>query len=239
MGKQVIIVNFLILLFLNLFVQITYVNSFTRNFHAVSNSICHHFQRRSVLLQSQKNNKDSFFTIADIEEYAKVSGLFISITTTGPFLRLEAFPIIGDHELIGYLTAFIRPLPFGLFHLDTIRVKNRRQNLGYIRKNWAIDGPGISFILGSYALIWAFEKGCRTSQLLAVNDSPLMHAILIRLYQRYVLFYLVICASVFDCIVGQQHCLPRYCSHPPKFEYCMYIVCMHCESFGILQWIDS
>lgn len=137
----------------------------------------------SQSLYAGNKNEDEFFSLSDIEDYGKVSGLTLNCTSTGPFLRIEAFPI-GDPELIGYLTAFIRPLPFGLFHLDTIKVKNRRQNLGYVRKNWTIDGPGISFIMGSYALRWAYEKGCRTSQLLAVNDSPMMHAILIRLYGR-------------------------------------------------------
>jgi hypothetical protein len=134
------------------------------------------------LTATDKNDAD-FFTFKDIEDYAKISGLTLNCTTTGPFLRIEAFPT-GEVELIGYLTAFIRPLPFGLFHLDTIKVKNRRQNLGYVRKNWTIDGPGISFIMGSYALLWAYERGCRKSQLLAVNDEALMHAILTRLYQR-------------------------------------------------------
>lgn len=139
--------------------------------------------KSTFLLHNSIRDKDGYFTISDIEDYAKISGLTLNCTATGPLLRIEAFPT-GDEELIGYLTAFIRPLPFGLFHLDTIKVKNRRQNLGYVRKNWTIDGPGISFIMGSYALRWAYEKGCRTSQLLAVNDTPLMHAILIRLYQR-------------------------------------------------------
>jgi hypothetical protein len=134
-------------------------------------------------LNAREKNEADFFTFKDIEDYAKISGLTLNCTTTGPFLRIEAFPT-GETELIGYLTAFIRPLPFGLFHLDTIKVKNRRQNLGYVRKNWTIDGPGISFIMGSYALLWAYERGCRKSQLLAVNDEALMHAILTRLYQR-------------------------------------------------------
>ena len=139
--------------------------------------------RKDFKIRSIQKDNDGFFGIPAIERYAKVSGLILNCTTNGPLLRIEAFPI-GETELIGYLTAFIRPLPFGLFHLDTIKVKNRRQNLGYQRKTWTIDGPGISFIMGSYALRWAYERGCRKSQLLAVNDAPLMHSILIRLYQR-------------------------------------------------------
>lgn len=148
-----------------------------------SNSRIIHKSSKSLKLNARDRTEVDFFSFKDIEDYAKISGLTLNCTTTGPYLRIEAFPI-GEVELIGYLTAFIRPLPFGLFHLDTIKVKNRRQNLGYQRKNWTIDGPGISFIMGSYALLWAYERGCRKSQLLAVNDEALMHAILTRLYHR-------------------------------------------------------
>ena len=123
------------------------------------------------------------FNIEAIENYANILGLQLNATTTGPYLRIEAYPL-QDKELVGYLTAFIRPIPFGMFHLETIQVKNRRQNLGFERKNWTVDGPGISFIMGSYALCWASQRGCKKAQLLAVNDSPMMHAILIRLYSR-------------------------------------------------------
>ena len=157
------------------------LQSFLTNSNNRPGSLSH--AQKDFKIQSIQKGKDGFFGIPAIEEYAKVSGLTLNCTTNGPLLRIEAFPK-GETELIGYLTAFIRPLPFGLFHLDTIKVKNRRQNLGYQRKTWTIDGPGISFIMGSYALRWAYERGCRKSQLLAVNDAPLMHSILIRLYQR-------------------------------------------------------
>ena len=107
-------------------------------------------------------------SLTEIQEYAKLSSLKLVATETGPYLRLEAFPA-GSNELIGYLTAFIRPFPFGMLQLDTIQVKNRRQNLGFKREGWTIDGPGISFIMGSYALSWAYSRGCRRTQLLAVN----------------------------------------------------------------------
>ena len=123
-------------------------------------------------------------SLTEIQEYAKLSSLKLVATETGPYLRLEAFPA-GSNELIGYLTAFIRPFPFGMLQLDTIQVKNRRQNLGFKREGWTIDGPGISFIMGSYALSWAYSRGCRRTQLLAVNDAPQMHKVLIRMYEGF------------------------------------------------------
>ena len=123
-------------------------------------------------------------SLPEIQEYAKLSSLKLIAKETGPYLRLEAFPA-GSDELIGYLTAFIRPFPFGMLQLETIQVKNRRQNLGFKREGWTIDGPGISFIMGSYALSWAYARGCRRTQLLAVNDSPQMHKVLIRMYAGF------------------------------------------------------
>ena len=123
-------------------------------------------------------------SLDEVLDYAACSSLKLVAKETGPYLRLEAFTASTD-ELVGYLTCFVRPFPFGLLQLETIQVKNRRQNLGYERKGWTVEGPGISFVMGSYALSWARNKGCRKAQLLAVNDAPAMHEVLIRMYGSY------------------------------------------------------
>ena len=100
---------------------------------------------------------ESTMKFAELEDYAAFCGLRIEKIEKGIQLRLEAYPLRapkGDKEaLLGYLEAFIRPIPFKLFQLDTIKAKNQRQNSGYKRKNdnWTMDGPGISFIMGSMA----------------------------------------------------------------------------------------
>ena len=152
-------------------------------------------QFKSIKLHNSinDNNNHNSMEISEIEEYAKAIGLRIESYKTGPLLRLELFPlnvtiipgIPTDNKPVGYLTAFVRPIPSNLLHLETIQVKNRRQNLGFKREGWTMDGPGISFILGSYALVWAYQKGCTRSELLAVKDSDIMHQILIRLYQSF------------------------------------------------------
>lgn len=119
----------------------------------------------------------------ELNEYAKLCNISLKISSTGPSLKVEAFD--SNDLLIGYLTAFIRPIPYKLLHLDTIQVKNRRQTLGFQREGWTIDGPGISFIIGSIALRWGYDNGCRRTELLAVKDSDKMHKILIRLYNSF------------------------------------------------------
>ena len=39
--------------------------------------------------------------------------------------------------------------------------------------------------MGSWALRWAHEKGCRRAELLAVKDSELMHRTLVKLYESF------------------------------------------------------
>lgn len=136
-------------------------------------------------LSRSERSPTSLFTLNDIHHYAELSGLRLKVLPTGPYLRLEAYPL-SDEESIGYLTAFIRPWPIGMLQLDTIQVQNRRQTLGFTRKsNVNLEGPGISFIMGSYALRWAFDKGCTVTQLLAVKDSEEMHQVLVRLYGSF------------------------------------------------------
>ena len=48
-----------------------------------------------------------------------------------------------------------------------------------------MNGPGICFVIGSWALRWAYDKGCRRAELLAVDDSPQMHAVLVALYRSF------------------------------------------------------
>jgi len=145
----------------------------------------HTFVSLQLFNNNNKESTESILTIEEIERFATFSKLKIKSSVTGPYLRLEAYPIDDDSTLVGYLTAFIRPFPFKLFQLDTIQVKNRRQNIGYKRKNWTVDGPGASFILGTWALAWARGQGCEKTELLAVRDSDEMHDILVRLYGRY------------------------------------------------------
>lgn len=130
-------------------------------------------------------SKEEYFTVEEIEAYATICGLAVKKEENSLSLRLELFPIGNPTFKLGYLTAFLRPFPFGLLQLDTIQVQNRRQIKLFKRRSWTVDGPGISFIMGSYALRWAVDKGCTDTELLAVKDDDRMHMILVRLYQSF------------------------------------------------------
>ena len=82
----------------------------------------------------------SSYTFDEIEALGFKSGIFLKSTITGPTLKLEAYVKSDLDYKIGYLNAFIRPFPPGLFQLDTIQVLNRRQTLGFKREGWTING---------------------------------------------------------------------------------------------------
>lgn len=91
---------------------------------------------------------------------------------------------MGEERLVGYLTAFLRPFPWGLLQLETIQVRNRRQRLGYKEVKERFNGPPVSAMLGVWGLRWAYDRNCNKAELLAVRDTVEMEAILVRLYER-------------------------------------------------------
>ena len=147
------------------------------SFHSLSSS--------KQFLGKEVIDTNRYFSIPELIQYAQLFGLNVKIIDNQISLRLEAFTIDNESDCIGYLTAFLRPIPFKLLQLDTIQVKNRRQNLGFRRTKWSPDGSTVTFIMGSIALRWAYDKGCSNAELLAVKDSDKMHRILVRLYENF------------------------------------------------------
>ena len=99
-----------------------------------------------------------FITKQDLEKYGVLLGYRFTVKQFGPGIRIEAFEP-GTNDPVGYVSGFLRPIPSRMLHLETIVVKNRRQNLVYKRKSVVVGaGPGVSFILGSLILRWAHDK---------------------------------------------------------------------------------
>jgi len=138
-------------------------------------------------IMMKKSPSRKLMTCEDIERFSRLNGVVLRPQVSANVgLTIEAY-VTGEENAkpIGYLSAFIRPIPGKLLHLDTIQVKNRRQSLGFKRRGWSMSGPGISFIMGSWALRWAYDRGCTYTELLAVKDTPEMHHILTRLYESF------------------------------------------------------
>ncbi|KAG8091467.1 hypothetical protein GUJ93_ZPchr0012g19790 [Zizania palustris] len=125
-------------------------------------------------------------TMADIMEASHAQGLRVRLSTLGPFFRVTAARRGGggsgkeeEGEELGRAEGLVRPWPGGaVLHLDSIRMSRATLRVP--------DRPlfGLGIFLGAVAVRHGFDSGCVRAELLAINDSPLYHAKLVRFYTR-------------------------------------------------------
>ncbi|KAK0582136.1 hypothetical protein LWI29_021883 [Acer saccharum] len=115
--------------------------------------------------------------MSDILASSRAQKLDLQLQTLGPFFRITAKSLETQNEL-GRAEGLIR-FWFGgrVLHLDSVRL--RRETLGMERSIF-----GIGLFIGAVAVRYGFDSGCSTAQLLAINDSDLYHAKLVRFYKR-------------------------------------------------------
>ncbi|KAI9180248.1 hypothetical protein LWI28_002802 [Acer negundo] len=116
-------------------------------------------------------------SMSDILASSRAQKLDLQLHTLGPFFRITAKSLETQNEL-GRAEGLIR-VWFGgrVLHLDSVRL--RRETLGMERSIF-----GIGLFIGAVAVRYGFDSGCSTAQLLAINDSDLYHAKLVRFYKR-------------------------------------------------------
>ncbi|KAL5225549.1 hypothetical protein ABZP36_012188 [Zizania latifolia] len=121
-------------------------------------------------------------TMADIMVASHAQGLHVRLSTLGPFFRVTAARGGGrgkEEEELGRAEGLVRPWPGGaVLHLDSIRMSRATLRVP--------DRPlfGLGIFLGAVAVRHGFDAGCTRAELLAINDTPLYHAKLVRFYTR-------------------------------------------------------
>ncbi|XP_038684747.1 uncharacterized protein LOC119984733 isoform X2 [Tripterygium wilfordii] len=116
-------------------------------------------------------------TMSDIIGSSRVQNHDLHLQTLGPFFRITAKSLETKREL-GRAEGLIR-VWFGgrILHLDSIRLK--RETLGMEKSIF-----GIGLFIGAVAVRYGYDCGCKTAQLLAINDSDFYHSKLVRFYKR-------------------------------------------------------
>ncbi|KAF2320880.1 hypothetical protein GH714_031776 [Hevea brasiliensis] len=115
--------------------------------------------------------------MADILASSKTQNLDLQLKTLGPFFRITARSLDTLNEL-GRAEGLIRVWLGGkILHLDSIRL--RRETMGMERSIF-----GIGLFIGAVAIRYGYDCGCRTAELLAINDTDLYHSKLVRFYTR-------------------------------------------------------
>lgn len=121
---------------------------------------------------STENKRESFEatvpSMSDILESSRAQKLDIRLQKLGPFFRITAISLQTQKEL-GRAEGLIR-VWFGgkILHLDSIRLQ--RETLGMEKSIF-----GIGLFIGAVAIRYGYDCGCKSAQLLAINDSDLYH----------------------------------------------------------------
>lgn len=108
-------------------------------------------------------------TLSEILDSSRAQKLDLELKTLGPFFRITARSLVTDKEL-GKAEGFIRFWVGGkILHLDSIKLQ--RETLGMEKSIF-----GLGLFIGAVAIRHGYDSGCKTAQLLAINDSDLYHS---------------------------------------------------------------
>ena len=130
---------------------------------------------------------------------AKARGLVLETAVFGPFFKITARragsrSTISDNvfdagqntdmDIIGEHDGFIAPPPFGILHMDSMRIYNSRIDASAAEGSRMRSVFGISILLGATSSLMAYERKCEKMELLAIDDGNEYAAKLVKYYQR-------------------------------------------------------
>ncbi|KAK6143620.1 hypothetical protein DH2020_023968 [Rehmannia glutinosa] len=115
--------------------------------------------------------------MSDIMDSSRAQNLDLKLQTFGPFFRITAKSLKTQREL-GRAEGVVR-VWFGgkILHLDSMRLQ--RETIGMEKSIF-----GIGLFIGAVAIRHGYECGCSKAELLAINDTDLYHAKLVKFYKR-------------------------------------------------------
>ncbi|KAI3815285.1 hypothetical protein L1987_14947 [Smallanthus sonchifolius] len=117
-------------------------------------------------------------SMSDILESSKAQNLDLQLQTAGPFFRITA-KSLETNKVLGKAEGMIRVWwnKGKILHLDSIKLT--RETLGMDRSVF-----GIGLFIGAVMIRYGYDCGCKTAELLAINDSDIYHAKLVKFYRR-------------------------------------------------------
>nr|GEV37075.1 acyl-CoA N-acyltransferase [Tanacetum cinerariifolium] len=116
--------------------------------------------------------------MSDILLSSKAQNIDLKLQTLGPFFRITAKSLETNKEL-GKADGIIRVWwnKGKILHLDSIKLT--KETLGMDKSIF-----GIGLFIGAVMIRYGYDCGCKTAELLAINDSDLYHAKLVKFYRR-------------------------------------------------------
>eukprot|EP00960_Hanusia_phi_P062002 765014-Hanusia_phi.AAC.4 len=164
-------------------------------------------------------NEQDLLTLTDVEKAAAASGFSFTVTQLGPLYRvmIRKTPEGGREgekgEAIGYTAGTIVG---DLMRQDTMRLSTvntgnpnsmtDRKKVSVNERGWRSNSVyGLSLLLGAYAGRYAYEKGCKRAELLAIKDNERQHKILERHYRRLGFRAVKDVTDDITCVGGERH----------------------------------
>lgn len=127
--------------------------------------------KNSLRHENRKDQMEATIpTMSEILKSSRAQKVDLRLQTLGPFFRITAKSLETQKEL-GKAEGLIRvwPVKGRILHLDSIRL--RRETLGMEKSIF-----GIGLFIGAVAVRYGYDCGCKTAELLAINDSDLYHS---------------------------------------------------------------
>jgi hypothetical protein len=113
--------------------------------------------------------KPPLVTLAEVYDVARSRGVALAFSTLGPAYRVVARDGSAEGEILGVTSGFIIPFA-GLMHCDTLRVFTRGRG-GAEGERLRGGASGLGLLLGGATFAYGLAAGCRTAEILAINDD--------------------------------------------------------------------
>ena len=153
---------------------------------------CVRSHRRSSVVNATPIARD------ELDRAARARGLTLTCDWIGPAFKIRAVRSSGgvggsgmveqgggdesDADVVATHEGFIAPPPFGILHMDSMRVYNSKVASG--ERATMRSTFGIAILLGTMSLLFASEAGCKKCELLAIDDGNGYAEKLVRYYGR-------------------------------------------------------
>jgi len=138
-----------------------------------------------------------YYSLDEIEAAARSAGFTITMTNMGPLYRaiLRIAPKPGEEgkgKAIGYTNGALVP---PLLRQDTMQISfvntgnpnsmTKEKRVSVEERGFTSNSVyGLSLLLGAYAMRYAYDRGCRRAELLAIKDNEKQEKVLRRHYRR-------------------------------------------------------
>ncbi|GIL57939.1 hypothetical protein Vafri_13126 [Volvox africanus] len=122
-------------------------------------------------------------TLEEVQRAAKRRGLAISVKELGPFYRIVCRDGSEEGQVLGVTSGFVAPW-FGIMHCDTLQIFTRglKGDAGQRIRGGVL---GLGLLLGGATFTHGFYHGCRTAEILAINDNDAWHERLVKYYSYF------------------------------------------------------